>query len=141
MGRKFAAANVVIMDCPAPSAPARADIMLCTQDEEDRELFERLAGSGAWRIHHTPDLADAISELARRAFDAVVCDADHSKEFWRRLLQVTAEVASHPRVIVLSRLADERLWAEALNLGAYDLLMKPLDSAEARRVLTLATSA
>jgi hypothetical protein len=33
-----------------------------------------------------------------------------------------------------------RLWAEALNLGAYDLLMKPLDFMEARRVLTLATS-
>jgi len=36
---------------------------------------------------------------------------------------------------VTSRLADERLWAEALNLGAYDVLAKPFDSTEAMRVV------
>ena len=37
-----------------------------------------------------------------------------------------------------SRLADEHLWAEALNLGAYDLLAKPFDRMEAMRVLDAA---
>ena len=40
-----------------------------------------------------------------------------------------------PSLIVTSRLADERLWAEALNLGAYDVLAKPFDSTEAMRVV------
>ena len=35
-------------------------------------------------------------------------------------------------------MADERLWAEALSLGAYDVLVKPLDAAEATRILSLA---
>jgi hypothetical protein len=33
-------------------------------------------------------------------------------------------------VVFMSRAADERLWAEMLNLGAFDLLMKPLLAAE-----------
>jgi DNA-binding response OmpR family regulator len=33
-------------------------------------------------------------------------------------------------LIVTSRLADEQLWAEALNLGAHDVLAKPYDHRE-----------
>jgi DNA-binding response OmpR family regulator len=43
-----------------------------------------------------------------------------------------------PLLIVTSRLADERLWAEALNLGAYDVLAKPFDKREVIRTVTAA---
>ena len=43
-----------------------------------------------------------------------------------------------PLLIVISQLADEHLWAEALNLGVYDVLAKPLDDIEIVRVLSLA---
>jgi FixJ family two-component response regulator len=36
-------------------------------------------------------------------------------------------------LIVASRLADERLWAEALNLGAWDVLAKPFNHIEVIR--------
>jgi hypothetical protein len=39
-------------------------------------------------------------------------------------------------VVVTSRLADKRLWAEALNLGCYDVLPQPFDSGELFRVLS-----
>jgi DNA-binding NtrC family response regulator len=39
---------------------------------------------------------------------------------------------------VTSRAADERLWAEALNLGAYDVLAKPFDPTEVCRIVSLA---
>jgi DNA-binding response OmpR family regulator len=39
-------------------------------------------------------------------------------------------MAHPPLFIISSRLADERLWAEALNLGAYDVLAKPFDARE-----------
>ncbi|MBN9662645.1 MAG: hypothetical protein J0H49_30885 [Acidobacteria bacterium] len=50
-------------------------------------------------------------------------------------------LASYPRpplLIVISRLDDERLWAEALNLGVYDLLAKPLATSEVVRILNQA---
>jgi len=36
-------------------------------------------------------------------------------------------------LIVVSSAADARLWAEALNLGAWDVLEKPLDRREVIR--------
>jgi hypothetical protein len=39
---------------------------------------------------------------------------------------------------VSSRLADESLWAEVLNLGGYDLLQTPFEPSELFRVLHLA---
>jgi len=41
-----------------------------------------------------------------------------------------------PLLIVTSRHADEYLWAEALNLGAYDVVAKPFDSHELSRVVS-----
>ncbi len=38
----------------------------------------------------------------------------------------------------MSHLADGRMWADVLNLGGYDLLMKPLDPVETLRVLGMA---
>jgi DNA-binding response OmpR family regulator len=56
---------------------------------------------------------------------------------WQDLLSYLAEVLDPPRLVITSRL-DERLWAEALNLGSWDVLIKPFDGAEVRRVVTLA---
>ena len=43
-----------------------------------------------------------------------------------------------PLLIVTSGLADARLWAEALNLGTYDVLAKPFDATEVIRIVRLA---
>lgn len=43
-------------------------------------------------------------------------------------------------VIVTDRKADARFWAEALNLGAYDLIAQPFSTAEVRRILANACS-
>ena len=43
-----------------------------------------------------------------------------------------------PLVIVTSPDADDHLWAEALNLGASDVLAKPFDRGEVTRALFIA---
>jgi hypothetical protein len=39
---------------------------------------------------------------------------------------------------VTFRTADERLWAEVLNLGGYGVLAQPFDANEVKRVAKLA---
>jgi len=51
------------------------------------------------------------------------------------VLAETLKLPDPPLLIVASRLADEYLWAEALNPGAYDVLAKPFDAEEVIRVL------
>lgn len=49
---------------------------------------------------------------------------------WKDLLAELQALPDPRPLIVADRLADERLWAEVLNLGGYDLLMKPFDARE-----------
>ena len=50
----------------------------------------------------------------------------------------TALMQTPPLIIVTSRLADERLWAEVLNLGGFDVLSRPYDAREVRHVIAQA---
>ncbi len=54
--------------------------------------------------------------------------------FWT-ISNVKREV---PPLIVSSCLADDRLWVEVLDLGGYDLLMKPFTPVEVMRVVEMA---
>ena len=57
---------------------------------------------------------------------------------WRDLLHVNDDAAGPPLMIVTSRLADEYLWAEVLNLGGYDVLAKPFHEENVRHVVASA---
>jgi FixJ family two-component response regulator len=57
---------------------------------------------------------------------------------WKELLEEIEDMREAQPLIVMSRIADGRLWAEVLNLGGYDLLMKPLDATEVLTIVTLA---
>lgn len=68
----------------------------------------------------------------------IVCDRRLTDGSWRDLLVSIAKLHDPPPLIVTARHADERLWAEVLNLGGYDVLAKPLDALEVDRVLKAA---
>ena len=51
-----------------------------------------------------------------------------------RVSSQLSQLADAPNMIVTSRLADERLWAEVLNVGGYDLLVAPYDRDEVVRI-------
>src|SRR5207247_10739198 len=54
------------------------------------------------------------------------------------LLDELSACGHPPRMIVTSEIADERLWTEVLNVGGFDVLLKPLDPKELFRVVSLA---
>jgi DNA-binding NtrC family response regulator len=76
--------------------------------------------------------------LERGHFDAVFCgwsfQAGGSVTTWNEVMEVVAE--SHPElpVIILSSLAESEQWGEALEAGAFDLLIPPY---EERSVLAM----
>lgn len=64
----------------------------------------------------------------------ILCDADNPTH-WQIAVNQLLEVNPYAVVIVASRRADERMWAEVLSAGAYDLLPWPCAAKEARCVL------
>jgi len=83
-------------------------------------------------------LTSALAALLKQQFAIVICERDVQPGSWKDLLQHINLLPNPPSLIVTSRLADDRLWAEALNLGAYDVLAKPFDGTEVRRVVCAA---
>ena len=65
----------------------------------------------------------------------VVTESELPDGTWRDVLSALDQVPNPPLLIVVSRLADERLWAEVLNLCGFDVLAKPFARDEVIRVI------
>ncbi len=91
-----------------------------------------------WTVLTASSLPAAISAIQTAKPPLVICDTELGTATWRDLWQHIAHLPDAPFLIVASRHADEYLWAEALNLGAYDVLAKPFDPTEAVRSLSQA---
>ena len=86
-----------------------------------------------WTLIERTTLAFAFEALADGGISVLLCDADLHPHSWRDLLAHLGCLPDAPPLIVTSRLADEWLWAEALNLGAHDVLARPFDPTEVVR--------
>jgi len=91
-----------------------------------------------WKLQTSASLRSAVSVLGKDGPHIVVCEKSLGNDSWRDLLDQVCHVPDPPALIVASRVADEYLWAEALNLGAYDVLAAPFEPAEVVRVLSSA---
>jgi DNA-binding response OmpR family regulator len=68
----------------------------------------------------------------------VLCDEVLPDGNWKDMLLLLQKQPDPNYLIVTSPTADDRLWAEVLNLGAYDVLAKPFHSNEVFRTIGLA---
>ena len=84
-----------------------------------------------------PSLEACRQAALRRRWRVVICEAVLPDGDWRDVLELFAGEAA-PRLIVTSRLADERLWSDVLHRGGYDVLAQPLADLEMDRVIRLA---
>ena len=57
---------------------------------------------------------------------------------WQEILNHLRCLTYPPHLIVTSRTADDRLWAEVLNMGGYDVLAQPFVRDEMVRAVSSA---
>jgi DNA-binding NtrC family response regulator len=94
-------------------------------DRSDRDLL------------FTQSFTEARTALHAFRFQAVISDGLFSDgHCWKDLLREIEDMADRPPLIVADRHADERLWVEVLNLGAWDLITKPFDAREVLHVMS-----
>lgn len=114
-------------------------------EQDYHELLEIISSSEwplcpgvEWRLKRSPNLPEALADLTQSPVHIVICESDLGTGTWKELWAHLVAQPEPPFLIVTSRLADEYLWAEALNLGAYDVLAKPFDANEVVRTLSQA---
>jgi DNA-binding NtrC family response regulator len=103
-------------------------------NDEDCVSLERILKSG-WTVTARATPASALSLLREVPIPILICDCDPTPGTWHEMSDHISILPDPPLLILTSRLADERLWAEGLNLGAWDVLAKPFQTEEAIRIV------
>jgi CheY-like chemotaxis protein len=139
IGRRFDS----MPEPPDRHPPGTITVLSVSTAESDHAALERTFRDSSLTLYpncrlalqpsHT--VASALAVLRRKRVPIVLCDRDEHPDSWREIIRATKELAAPPCVIVTSRMADDRQWAEILNAGAFDLLAKPFEKSNVIRIL------
>jgi DNA-binding NtrC family response regulator len=120
----------------------RVHVIAVSPFESDHIVLAHIFGHTAWRLDSARTMREASVQLfaprVTAAPPVILCDETLYDGNWKVLLSMTQELPEPHNFIVTSSQADDRLWAEVLNLGAYDVLQKPFRSQEVFRTIGLA---
>jgi DNA-binding response OmpR family regulator len=120
---------------PIPVESEAVKILLVSALDDDHRFLAQIMRHSKWKYYVARSRAEARSFLRDNAVPVLICAADLIDGTWRDLLDETGGIENAPLLIVTSRLADDALWAEVLNLGGYNVLAQPFDSREVFRVV------
>jgi DNA-binding response OmpR family regulator len=113
-------------------------VLVVSPFEEDHVFLNYIFSHSNWEIHAARSCRQALEILRQAPIPVVICESEMAENTWKDLLAEMGQLQKPPLLIVTSRLADESLWAEVLNLGGYDVLTKPFDRTEVVRSISLA---
>jgi DNA-binding response OmpR family regulator len=117
---------------------AHAGLLSISSYSEDHATLRRILEAQPWNLSAAVSYHEAIAYLAKNPVAAVMCECALEDGTWKDVLKHCSTCGEPPLLIVTSRLADDYLWAEVLNLGGYDVLAKPFRAAEVLHVLASA---
>jgi DNA-binding NtrC family response regulator len=105
-------------------------ILAVGQHEQDYCVLRQVSRRSGWALSTVGTIAEAMRFLERHPAPVIFCNRHLPDGGWRDLSDAATRHGRGANVIVTSRLADDRLWAEVLNLGGYDVLATPLNGSE-----------
>ena len=115
-------------------------ILFISGRHEDARHLSKMLHALPLKLEHVPSLQHARTRLQRQEYDVILTESALPDGKWLDVLHLVRECPRETEVIVTDPQADARFWAEALNLGAYDLLAQPFYEPEVRRILYNACS-
>lgn len=110
-------------------------LLVIGSNPEDQETLRHIADNLHWQVWSVTTCWDAVERLASEPVTAVFCDEFLEDGTWKDILKLVGSGDGAPPLIVASRLADAFLWSEVLNVGGYDVLLKPFNARDVAHVL------
>ena len=118
----------------------RSRILCISGHPDDARRLSEMLHSLPLVLDQVDSVRQARAQLQQQEYDAVLTEALLPDGKWLDVLHLVRESPREMAVIVTDAKADTRLWAEILNLGAFDLLAQPFYEPEVRRILYNACS-
>jgi DNA-binding NtrC family response regulator len=113
-------------------------VLFISPQKHDAETISRMLESACVSCEHVSDCREARSRLAGNAYGAILTEAYLPDGNWKDVFDLAVDLPAQPVVVVTHCVADDRFWAEVLNMGCYDVLAQPFDTREVQRILSLA---
>jgi len=118
----------------------RSRILFVSGHRDDARQISHMLHALPMAVDHAGSLQQARAQLRREEYDVLLTEAALPDGSWLDALHLAREYPQELEVIVTDPHADARLWSQALNLGAYDLIAQPFYEPEVRRILYNACS-
>lgn len=125
-------------DNTRPVSQKVVKVLLISPFDEDHKHLSDILKHSNWQQHGVRTRKESLDFLRDNVTPVVICESELPDGSWRDILSQFGRMLHPPFLVVTSRLADDRLWSEALNLGAYNVLAKPLNKTEVFHVVGLA---
>lgn len=103
----------------------RLSALAISPSVEDLRFLEGRFKEAHWKLYRAGTYREALSMLNEKRLPVVLSACQLPDGNWKDVLNRLAPMLERPRLIVFSRQADDRLWAEVYNLGGFDLLATP----------------
>ena len=113
----------------------RFSCVYLTSSAREAERAAELMEPEGIRLCHANCLKDAEAWLRFSQSHVLLTDRTFSGGDWRDARDMTLRLSFRTTLVVAARLADDKLWLEVLQGGAYDLVQKPFEADELRRSL------
>ncbi|HUB34900.1 MAG TPA: response regulator [Bryobacteraceae bacterium] len=110
-------------------------ILLISGRQEDARQISQMVRSLPLAVEYAESLHHARAKLRQAEYEVVLTEAKLPDGNWLDVLHLVRACPQDLEVIITDPHADARLWSEALNRGAYDLIAQPFYEAEVCRIL------
>jgi DNA-binding response OmpR family regulator len=101
-------------------------VLLISPFDEDHQHLAGILKHSNWQRHEARTQKEALEFLREHVTPVVICESELPDGTWQDVLSQFGRMQCPPSLVVTSRMADDRLWSEVLNLGGYNVLAKPL---------------
>jgi DNA-binding SARP family transcriptional activator len=118
--------NKILQDRRLSAEPSSPAILVVEDDVVTRALIEGFLTSAGYAVSLAQDGADALIQLGRRPYDAVLLDINVPTLDGLKILQIMSEKRIDTPAIFLTALPDNELETRGFELGAADFIRKPV---------------
>lgn len=121
-----------------PNAECVATALLISSFEYDHRYFQNLFNRTNWQLLQAGTIVAACEILWNYLVPVVVVDEGIEAGGWKGVLENTQPLQHARKIIVMSLLSTDSTWADVFQLGAYDLLARPLEQQEVLHSISMA---
>ncbi|MBW4575835.1 MAG: Flp pilus assembly complex ATPase component TadA [Aphanothece sp. CMT-3BRIN-NPC111] len=119
--------KTVLPSAVPPAPPHKTSVLVVEEDVRDKELLERWLTSAGYEVVVAKNGVDALFELGKRKFSAIVSNVNMPFLDGQKLLEILAQKAIDTPVIFLTTGRATEIEAKGLDFGAADYIMKPIE--------------